>query len=190
MEFPVRIRFRSLMFELQISLTDADDRCIGYVRQSFGRLASVVRIFADGRMDRHIYTLRSGQPDGYLCSFTDALGRQVGRIAYGEKIDTLYLSVGDEVRFRIEDETPWLTFVDALLPTVPVFNVVLGVFSRPKQLVLRAAGDEPVLRAVKARTMLEADYCLYQLGKLDGDEVECVMLGMMIAVFRQRRLST
>jgi hypothetical protein len=186
MQFPVKISFKVLSFGPQIYVTEAHGRCIGYIRRKLMSLAPELAVYADDTMSRQIYLLKAESVADFVYAFEDERGIALGRISFDPGQKRFLISVGTEPRFEIREERPWAAFVDTLVPTIPVVNALVGWFMKPKHLVTRYPGESLAMQVVKNRTMMESEYWLHQLDALDGRECECVMLGAIIMIFRER----
>jgi hypothetical protein len=186
MQFPVKISFKVLAFGSQIYVADAHGRCIGYIHRKMMSLEPELAVYADDTMSRLIYLLKVESVADFVYAFEDEAGNALGRISFDHERKRFLIGVGTEPRFEIREERPWAAFVDSLVPTIPVVNALVGWFMKPKHLVTRHPGGRLAMQVVKHRTMMESEYWLHQLDALEGRECECVMLGAMIMIFRER----
>lgn len=187
MQFPVTIAFDSLGWGVHIHVTDGAGARVGYAPWRF---SSELRlpIYRDEKLGTPIYTLQAQRTPGQLFTFLGAGDAALGHLRQVKFDKAFAISVGDEERFDVVQQSPGLHSLDWWIDTMPVINVLTGLLIRPCHLIKRRAGDAVVATLVKVRTAFDASYRLELGGDLDGRERECIMLASVTVAMQVRRL--
>lgn len=188
MRFPLHVTFAAMTFAPQLYLRDANGRLLGYATRNLLFPDRTLVIYADESRATPIYSLQIVSVPDFHYTFHDAGGVALGGIAWSRERDVFLVRVADEIRYAFADETPLVESIDALVPVIPVLNVLVGAALVPSWLATRLHGGGPVLRVTKRRTMMEAKYRLDLLGEVDARARECILLAALMMIFRERLL--
>ncbi len=191
MDFPLQIRFKTLAFAPQISVTDSKGRLVCYVRQKMFRLKEAVTVFADQAQRRPLYTIAADRvldvsaqyhftnTDGQVLGAVRRLGmRSLWRAHYE------ILREGQRV-MTLQEENPWIKVLDGLLDAVPVLGIFTGYLLHPAYSVTRSDGAV-VLRLEKQAAFMEGRYWISEVAPLDSSEKELAMLALLMVVLLER----
>jgi hypothetical protein len=186
MQFPVMVTFTAMTFAPQFFLHDASGVLLGYGTRNALFPDLTLIIHSDASMATPIYMFKIVSVPNFVYSFHDGAGAALGGISHAREEQKFLVSVGDEVRYAFEDETPGLYGIDVLIPVIPVLNALVGLLLAPSWLATQRSAGAPVLRVTKRRTMMESKYRLDLLGEVDARGLECILLAALMMIFRER----
>ena len=194
MRYPLRLSFKLVAINPQVSVTDADGELVLYVKQKAFRLREAVTVFADREMARPLYRYRADRVIDFraLYHIEDAAGRPFGSLrSMGMKsIWRSRYEVEDaagNVVFRIHENNPWVKVADAFLSEVPVLGALSGYLLHPAYTVSVADGT-PALLLTKQPAFWEGRFRLEEFVDLPPEgEVRGVLAVLMMVMLERAR---
>jgi hypothetical protein len=185
--------FKLLAVAPQISVRDANDAEVMYVRQKLFKLREEINIFADASQSQRIYGIKADQVLDWSARyhFSDAMGQNLGALKrhgaaslWKASYDLLF---GDQVEFQIREESALVRFLDAVLGEIPFLGMFTGYLFNPAYRVTRNNLNSPVMRMVKRPSLLEKNF---QIEKVDAsltkEEEERLLLGLFMVTLLER----
>jgi len=192
MNFPLELRFKLIALNPQVFVTDAAGALICYVRQQAFKLKEAVTVFSDAAQTVPLYTIKADRVLDLSAQYhiADVAGAPLGTLQR-RGLRSLWrahyeIQHGGQPVFVVREENPWIKVVDGVLGEIPVLGLLSGYLFHPAYRVSRAAGDVPVLRAVKRPAFLEGRYTLEQTGALDDGEERLAVLSVLMMLLLER----
>lgn len=195
MNYPLSITFKVLALAQQLSLTDATNNLIFYVKQKAFKWKDAVTIFADAGQTRPWFYINADRALDFSANFlfTDYSGKPFGSIRrLGKKsIWRASYEIFDGVHpypvAVIKEENPWSKVFDALFTEIPVVGIFTGYMFHPSYLVSRPDGM-PFMRLKKHASFVGRKFGIDKLANLDqADEMRLLVALMMVVLLERRR---
>lgn len=192
MDFPLQLRFKKLALSPQISVTDAGDRLLFYVKQQAFKLKEAVTVFADAEQTRPLYRIAADRvldvsaryhiqgEDGTALGTLQRQGmRSIWRAHYE-------VHRGGGAILQIREENPWVKVIDGLLGEIPVLGMFTGYMFNPAYVVSRADTGAAVMRITKQPALMEGRFTIDRLGELSGNDATLAVLGLLMMTLLER----
>lgn len=195
--YPVKMTFKLLALAPQISVRDANDMEVMYVRQKLFKLREEINIFSDQSQSMRLYGIRADRIIDWSARyhFSDDSGRELGAVKrHGArslwKADYDILA-NDQPEFKIQEESAFVRFMDAMFGEVPFLGLLTGYVFNPVYLVSRVDGaGNPAslaMRVVKKPSFLERNFYVEKLDpSLNAREEERLILGLFMMTLLER----
>ena len=189
--YPLTISFKIVAFAPQFSITDANGKLIGYVKQKLFKLKESVTVFADEAQKQPLYTINADRIIDFSArySFTTSQGAALGSTKrHGMKSiwKTHYdILDGDTVAMSINEENPWIKVFDAIFSDIPVIGVFSGYVFHPVYLVSRQDGAV-VMRLEKQPAFFEGKFLVEKKAQLSEVEEQRALLSLMMMLLLER----
>jgi uncharacterized protein YxjI len=191
--YPLDLSFKLMALANQISVTDAQNDLIFYVRQKMFKLKEAVTVFADREQLRPLYKINADRVIDFSARYhiTDVNGTTLGSVRR-QGMKSLWkarydiFDGADTATLTISEEKPWVKVVDALVGEVPVLGMFTGFMFNPSY-VLKRADETIVMRFKKQPSMFESKFRLESLIPLSPDEEQRAVLSVLMMVLLERR---
>lgn len=198
MDYPLQMTFKILAVAPQIFVRDANGNDLMYVKQKLFKLKEAINIFSDETQSRQLYAIKADRIIDFSAryNFTDYQGMSLGavkrkgmRSLWKASYDVLE---GDEVKFQIHEENPFVKIMDGLFSEIPIVGMFSGYVFNPTFAVDRAnkVSDSaaPVMRLVKQPAFLESSFSIEKIDPgLTEQEERQILLSLMMMVLLERR---
>lgn len=190
-QYPLELSFKILALAPQVSVTDANGQLLFYVRQKLFKLKESVTVFADVEQTRPIYMLSADRVFDWSAryNFTDEYGNDLGavkrqgmRSLFKAHFDILE---GDTPIMTLQEENPWVKFIDELVGQIPIVGLFTGYLFHPAYLVSRPDG-QVVMRLEKLPAFLEGKFRIENKMPLDEREEIRVLLSLLMMLLLER----
>jgi hypothetical protein len=195
--YPVKMTFK-IAIAPQISVRDANNVEVMYVRQKLFKLKEEINIFADQSQSQRIYGIEADRILDWSARyhFSDDIGRNLGAIKrHGMR--SLWKASYDvldreQVEFVIEEESAFVRFMDGLFGEIPILGIFSGYVFHPVYLVSRAdtlgGPGALVMRMVKKPSFLERNFYIEKVDPgLTAQEEERLLLSLFMLTLLERR---
>jgi uncharacterized protein YxjI len=192
MQYPLHLSFKIMAIAQQITVRDADDKVLFYVKQKAFKLKEAVTIFGDVEQTVPLYRINADRMIDFNAryAFTDAeSGAPVGSVrrrgarslfkAFYEVLD------GDEIEFTITEANGWTKVLDALFREIPIVGMFSGYVLHPAYNIARPDGDV-VMRLEKKPAFLEGKFEIKKLGDFDAHEETRLLLATIMTLLLER----
>jgi uncharacterized protein YxjI len=197
MNYPLQMTFKILAVAPQIFVRDANGNDLMYVKQKLFKLKEAINIFSDAAQTRQLYSIKADRIIDFSAryNFTDYQGMNLGavkrkgmRSLWKASYDILK---GDEVKFQIHEENPFVKIMDGLFSEIPIVGMFSGYVFNPTFAVDRANGTSdsaaPVMRLAKQPAFLESSFTIEKIDPgLTEQEEEQILLSLMMMVLLER----
>ena len=191
MDYPLQLSFKLLAIARQVSVRDAGNNLICYVKQKAFKLKESITVFADAEQTRSLYTIQADRVMDFRAryNFADDAGNYLGSIkrqgmrsiwrAHYDVLD------GERLEFTITEESAWTKVLDALVGEIPVVGMFTGYLFHPAYLVKRTNGAV-VMRIEKQPAFFEGKFNLTRHGDLAPREETRALLAIIMTVLLER----
>jgi hypothetical protein len=203
MQYPLELTFKFWALTPQISVIDAQGNQVFYVRQKLFKLKEVINIFADEQRTQQTHTIKADRIIDFSARYNFYKGDQgpqsKGGAKGGAELGAIkrhgWKSIwksrydifdGETVTFTLQEEDPWVKVFDYLFSEIPVVGWFTGYVFNPSYLVARTDGT-PIMRLQKKPTFMSRIFTIEQMGKLDSQEEESILLSLIMMILLERR---
>ncbi|MEZ5855205.1 MAG: hypothetical protein R3D67_10850 [Hyphomicrobiaceae bacterium] len=192
MQFPLSIAFKILTLVPQMSVRDAAEHEIGYVRSKLFAFRENVTVFSDATQSQPIYGIQADRVIDFTANyhFTDRSGHQIGFVRR-EGFKSLWrahyiISVGAQATFEVREANPFVRLVDNLIGEIPFIGLLTGYILNPTYNVTRIGTDALSFTMTKQPAFLESRFAIVQHAPVEPDEQACLLLGLMMIILLER----
>lgn len=117
---------------------DADGQMIAYVHQKLFKFKEEIIVYRDQTKSQELYRIKADKIIDW--SPTYSLYSPDGRVLASTKREgakslfnaTYHLNIGETRLATLKEQNPWVKFLDALLGSIPLIDIVSGYFINPK----------------------------------------------------------
>lgn len=191
--FPVELTFKIGTLANDFIAKDATGSTVGYVRQKMFKLKEDIEVFSDDGKTRLLYRIKADKWLDWSAAynFTDALGRGIGKVARKGwasiwKAQYDIIDQNDQLQYHVREENGWVKVIDSLVGEIPVLGAFTGYLFNPTYLVTDTS-DNPIARLSKEPSFWGRKFTIHQLGDIDTDDDDRIMLGLMMMILLERR---
>ncbi|MBT3222902.1 MAG: hypothetical protein HN348_27815 [Proteobacteria bacterium] len=191
MNYPLQFSFKIVAIAPQIFVLDASGQTLMYVKQKLFKLKEAINIFADNSQSTLLYTIGADRVIDFSARYhlRDADGNDLGSIKR-QGMKSLFKShwdiySGEEVTMSVQEDNPWIRFLDALFMQIPLIGMLAGYVFHPKYNVTRANGTR-VAQLCKKAALFEGKYELVKHSDLEQTEETRMVLGLLMMMLLQR----
>lgn len=194
MQYPLELKFKIMAIAHQITVTDAAQKLICYVKQKAFKWKEDVTVFADKEQTQPLYKIKADRVIDFNAKyfFSTVAGAPLGHVhRQGRRsLWSAHYVINDGTAdvMEIKEENPWSKVMDALLGEVPIVGIFTGYFFNPKYLITRMNGT-PVVRITKRPAMLEGKFLIEELGDQlnDEEEIRAFLSALMMVLLERAR---
>lgn len=191
MNYPLQLSFKILALARQLSVVDATDRLVFYVKQKAFKLKDSVTIFTDEGQSQPLYTISADRVLDFSARyhFADQRGTALGSVKR-QGMKSLWkarydIMDGDQIVMTIQEANPWSKVFDSLFGEIPVIGMFSGYVFNPSYNVLRPDGTT-VMRLTKEPDFFQGKFKIERLAALSESEEARVLLGLIMMVLLER----
>lgn len=191
--FPIELKFKIGTIANDFVATDASGSTIAYVRQKMFKLKEDIQVFSDESKTRMLYSIKA---DKWLdwstaYNFTNALGQGIGKVArkgWASLWKSHYdiIDQHDQLQYHVREENGWVKVIDGLVGEIPILGFFTGYLFNPSYIVTDT-NDNPIARLKKEPSFWGRKFTIHQLGDIDADDDDRIMLGLMMMILLERR---
>ena len=193
LQFPIDFEFKIGTLANDFTARDLSGRTIAYVRQKMFKLKEDIQIFSDDSQAQVNYTIKADRWLDFSAaySFFDSDGTVLGKIARKGwrsiwKAKYEIIDQHDQLQYSVSEENGMVKVFDSLLGQVPILNMFTGYFFNPSYLVTDKQ-EKPIVRMKKIASFWGRKFQLTKVGKMDSDDDDRIMLGLMMLLLLERR---
>ncbi len=191
MQYPLDLSFKIMALAPQISVTDASDGLVFYVKQKLFKLKEEITVFADAQQTQPLYKINADRVLDFSARyhFTDVNGTDLGSVKR-EGMRSLWrahydIFEGDALVMTIREENPWVKVLDGLFGQIPFIGMFSGYLLHPAFLVSRTDGTV-VMRLKKQPAFLEGKFTIEKQAELDEGRETRVLLSLLMMLLLER----
>ncbi len=191
MQYPLQLSFKVLALAPQISVTDASNRLIFYVKQKLFKLKEAVTVYADEGQSHPLFTINADRIIDFSAQyhFTDHRGMTLGSVKR-EGMKSLWrarynIMNGAAPTLTIREENPWVRVMDGIFGEIPVLGLLSGYLFHPAYVVANG-GDQTLMRLEKQPAFFESKFEIQKLAELDPTEETRILLSLLMMVLLER----
>jgi hypothetical protein len=193
MQYPLTLRFKLLTFGQRITVTDANENLLMFVKQKMFKLKENVEVFSDESRSNLIFRIQADRVIDFSANyhFTDAAGNDWGAVRrkgmkslWAAHYEVMH---DNQVAMTLQEESPAKKLLEAVLGEIPFLGFIAIYLLNPSYIVKRADGT-PLLRLVKKPAFFEGKFILEKLNELpEDDEFRSLMALMMLCLLERGR---
>ncbi|MBC1238468.1 hypothetical protein VF14_23080 [Nostoc linckia z18] len=191
MQYPLELTFKLWALAPQISVVDAQNNLIFYVKQKLFKLKEAITIFADGEQTRPLYYIKADRIIDFSAryDFTDSNGSYIGSVKrrglksiWRARYD---IFDGETTTLNIQEKNPWVKVADALFAEIPILGLFTGYVFNPVYLVSRDDGTI-VMRLEKIPTFLSRKFIIKAVDQLSDRQEQQILLSLLMMLLLER----
>lgn len=191
--FPLELSFKIGTLANDFVAKDANGAMVAYVRQKMFKLKEDIEIFSDESKTRQLYRIKADQWLDWSAaySFTNALNQPLGKIARKGwaslwKAHYDVIDQNEKLQYHIREENAWVKVIDGLIGDIPVLSFFTGYLFNPSYIVTDTQ-DNLIARLKKEPSFWGRKFSIHQLGDIDADDDDRIMLSLMMMILLERR---
>lgn len=193
--FPINFRFKISTLSNDFVATDASEKTIAYVRQKMFKFKEDILIYSDESKSKVNYRIKADRWLDFSAaySFFDENETEFGKIVRKGwrsiwKAKYEIINQSQRHQYTISEESVWTRVFDSLLGEVPILNFFTGYLFNPSYLVSNLQNEE-IVRLKKEPSFFGRKFRLTQVGEMDADDEDRIVLGLMMMILLERKRS-
>lgn len=190
--FPINFVFKVTSLSNDFVATDSTGKTLAYVRQKMFKLKEDIQIFSDETKSKVNYSIKADRWLDFSAaySFYDDQGTTIGKIARKGwrslwKAQYEIIDQNDKLQYTVSEENGFVKVFDSLLGQIPIISMFTGYMFNPSYLVVDVNGN-PIVRMKKEASFFGRKFQLTEVGQMDSDDDDRIMLGMMMMLLLER----
>ena len=191
MNYPLNFTFKLIALAPQLTVVDSSGQMLMYVKQKLFKLKEAVNVFADQTQSSVLYTIGADRVIDFSARyhFADAAGNALGSIKR-QGMKSLFkahydIYDGEEVALTVQEDNPWVKFLDALFQNIPLIGILAGYLLNPKYNICRNDGTR-IAQLIKRPAMFEGKFELVKEAEFDEGEERRMLLGLLMMTLLER----
>jgi hypothetical protein len=191
--FPINFRFKISTLSNDFVATDASEKTIAYVRQKMFKFKEDILIYSDESKSKVNYRIKADRWLDFSAaySFFDENETEFGKIVRKGwrsiwKAKYEIIDQSQRHQYTISEESVWTRVFDSLLGEVPILNFFTGYLFNPSYLVSNLQNEE-IVRLKKEPSFFGRKFRLTQVGEMDADDEDRIVLGLMMMILLERK---
>jgi uncharacterized protein YxjI len=191
LSYPLTLSFKVIAIAPQITVRDAADRSVMYVRQKALALRENVRVFTDDSQQQQLSEIQADRiiDIGARYAIRTADGLPIGSVRQ-HGLRTLWSATysiedadGQEVG-RIREENAFVKLVDGLVGEIPLVGWVATMFINPAYIVERHG--QPALYVRKRPAFFEGRFTVEKTGEFTELDEQLLLNAVLMSVLLER----
>ena len=190
-QYPLNLSFKILALAPQITITDASDRVILYVKQKLFKLKEEVQVFSDVEKTNQVFTINADRVIDFSAryNFSDQVGSSLGAVKR-RGMKSLWkahydIFDGENPVLEIQEENVMLRVADGCLNSIPIVGAFSGYLLHPAYLVSRGE-TQTVMRFQKMLALFEGKFKIEPQAELNPVEENRVLLSLIMMILLER----
>lgn len=193
-QYPLKLTFKFWSWTPNLKVEDQQGRLLLYVRQQLFRFKEVINVFADEQRSQELYTIKADRIIDFSAryNFATATGQPLGGVkrrgmkSLWKAHYDIFPPNGDQARFNLQEENPWVKVMDAFFAEIPILGMFTGMVFNPAYIVSRPDGTA-VMRLEKVPSFFSRIYTIKQVDALAAEEETEVILSMLMLLLLERQ---
>ena len=191
--YPITATFRMITLSPEVQVKNSSDELLMQVKQKLLTLREATTVYADLEKTQPLYHIKADRISGFRAvhRITKAQGGEAVGSVKATGLRSLWKThydvtdAQDRPLFYIQEENPWIKFLDALLDDIPLIGPIAATFIQPSYLLKDASGTAHY-RIVKRRSFVARHFSLEHLGTTADFPAELVALSLIQTIFLER----
>ncbi len=191
--FPINFQFKISTFSNDFTATDANGQTLAYVKQKMFKLKEDVLIYSDETKQTVNYRIKADRWLDFSAAYTfyDEMAGEFGKIVRKGwrslwKAEYKIIDEFQKEQYIIKEESVWVRIFDSLLGEIPIINFLAGYFFNPTYIV-SDLDNMPIVKLTKLRSFWGRKFELTKVSKIDNNDDDRIMLGLMMMILLERR---
>lgn len=193
LQFPLQFHFKIGTISNDFVARDAAGKVVAYVKQKLFKLKEEITIYADESKTKELYKIRADRWLDFSAAYTfyNEGGNDFGKIVrkgWRSLWKTNYDLIDEhsKVQYHIKEENAWVKVVDSVFGQIPILGMFTGYVFNPTYVVTDKL-ESVVVRLKKKPTFLGLDFIIEKVGRIDSDDDDRIMLGLMMMILLERK---
>jgi hypothetical protein len=191
MNYPLTFRFKVVAIAPQMTVTDASDKSICYVKQKLFKLKENIVVYSDESKSQTVCEIKADRIIDFSANYNFIApdGSEFGNIKR-QGMKSLFSARYDITRngqtlFELREENPWVKFFDGLFEGIPIIGAFSGYVFHTRY-VLQDSSGKKHFTLHKRPAFFEGVFELEQHVESDADLVALMSVLMMVFLERDR----
>ncbi len=190
MEYPLTLSFKLLALSPQISVKDAANAEICYIRQKLFKLKEKIAVFADSKKQDLLCEIHADR----IIDFSAAYSFMDNGASFGSvkrrgmrSLWRSHYEIADRegCKYTVTEGNPWAKVFDSVFNSIPVLGAFSGYLFQPRYEVRNQAGE--ICYTLKKRpAFLEGRFSIEQTLEQE-DDILVLMSLLMITLLERKR---
>jgi len=192
-QFPINFRFKISTLSNDFTATDANGKVIAYVKQKMFKLKEDISIYSDETQSKVNYQIKADRWLDFSAaySFYDENGKEFGKIVRKGwrsiwKTNYEIIDHQERAQYIIKEKNAWVKVMDSLFGQIPILGMFTGYLFNPSYLLKNELQDVIVMLKKKP-SFFGREFEVDKIGKIDNDDDDRIMLGLMMMILLERR---
>jgi hypothetical protein len=193
LQFPIQLQFKISTLANDFTARDAKGNVVAYVRQKMFKFKEDISIYSDETRSKINYQIKADRWLDFSAAygFFDENGAGFGKIVRKGwrsiwKSEYELIDESENIQYHIREENAWVKVIDSLIGEIPVLGMFTGYFFNPSYIVTNK-NDEIIVRLKKLPSFFGRNFEIDKIGKIDNDDDDRIMLGLMMMILLERR---
>ncbi|MFC3160962.1 hypothetical protein SAMN05443633_10144 [Chryseobacterium arachidis] len=193
LNYPLDFKFKITTFASDFNITDKNGSYVAYVRQKMFKLKEDVIVFNDESKSKELFRIKANQWIDFNASYSlneVATGKNFGRLARKGmrsiwKASYDILDANDQAKFKIQEDSAWVRFLDGFVGELPIIGMFTGYFLNPTYTVTGVDG-KAYFKLKKMPSFFGRRFQLDRLIDINDDEESSVILSLLMMTLLER----
>lgn len=193
LQFPIRFVFKITTLANDFTAIDASGKIVAFVRQKMFKLKEDIVIYSDETKSKVNYRIKADRWLDFSAaySFYDENEKEFGKIARKGwrsiwKAEYHIIDELSNLQYTVKEDNAWVKVADNVLGQIPLIGMFTGYFFNPSYSVTDKKGNT-IIQLKKEASFFGRKFQVNKIGKLDSDDDDRVMLGLMMMILLERR---
>lgn len=191
--FPVKFTFNITTLANDFKAVDTSGKTVAYVKQKMFKLKEDISIYDNEAKSNLNYKITADKWIDFSAaySFRNSKGEELGKIARKGwasiwKAKYHVIDQNQKLQYQINEDNGWVKVADNIFGQLPIIGGLTGYVFNPSY-SLRDTQGKKIARLKKEPSFFGRKFNLEQVGEMDADDKERIVLSFMMMVLLERR---
>ncbi len=195
MEYPLQLTFKVFALAPQLTIRDAKQAPVLYVRQKLMKFKEEVAVYLDDSKTDHLFNINADRVIDFSARYrfkhnesSQSLG-SIKRHGFRSMWKVYYEIFAEDENtplLTIREESAWTVFFDGLFSEIPIIGALSGYVFNPKFNVLDSEGKS-LVRVTKKPSFFETKFTIEKLDEtLTGEAEWRILLSILMMSLLER----
>lgn len=191
--FPVKFTFNITTLANDFKAVDTSGKTVAYVKQKMFKLKEDISIYDNEAKSNLNYKITADKWIDFSAaySFRNSKGEELGKIARKGwasiwKAKYHVIDQNQKLQYQINEDNGWVKVADNIFGQLPIIGGLTGYVFNPSYSLTNTQGKK-IARLKKEPSFFGRKFNLEQIGEMDADDKERIVLSFMMMVLLERR---
>lgn len=191
--FPVKFTFNITTLANDFKAVDASGKTVAYVKQKMFKLKEDISIYDNENKANLNYKITADKWIDFSAaySFRNSKSEELGKIARKGwasiwKAKYHVIDQKQKLQYQINEDNGWVKVADNMFGQLPIIGGLTGYVFNPSYSLTDTQGKK-IARLKKEPSFFGRKFNLEQIGEMDTDDKERIILSFMMMVLLERR---